>query len=321
MCVKPCPRARSALPGGEPCGGCARTRPGAPTPQAVHDHPAEVAGLEPLRPASLHVVTCLRRRLRAITREQRSQRVGRAAARTSCTRTSARRDRAPHRGGERAVVARDRVVPRSSPSTRPRNDLREVPTSTGTSTRATSSGEAASSARLCSSGLPEADAGVGQIASSWTPAARAAASRSTRNVADLADDVVVVRVASASCAARPACASTTNPAPAAATTPSTPGRPARGDVVDDRGAGVERGGGDRGLGRVDAHRHPASAASARRRAAPGAAPRPRRPARRRAGSTRRRRRARRRPPPPASSPWATAAGHRGSGRRRRRSRA
>ena len=82
------------------------------------------------------------------------------------------RERARRRASDRA----------SSPQRRrARNDLRDGPTSTGTSTRSTSSRRRASSVEVVRGRLAEADARVGARATpSAMPAARAASSRSTR---------------------------------------------------------------------------------------------------------------------------------------------
>ena len=73
--------------------------------------------------------------------------------------------------------------------------------------RATSSSRRASSSRLCAAVLPKPMPGRRTSAPASMPAARATSSALDEEVADLGDDVVVVRVRPASCAARPACAS------------------------------------------------------------------------------------------------------------------
>ena len=112
----------------------------------------------------------------------------------------------------------------------------------------------------------------------------------------------------ASCAGRPACASSTSLQPRSAHSAGELGvGPQGGDVVDDRGPGVERRLGDRRLRGVDRDRRRRGRRPAPRpRARRGRARPPRRPPGARAGSTRRRCRAGRRPGAASSRPWAIA---------------
>ena len=182
--------------------------------ESVLDDPAERAGLETLRPPAFHSTRPFIRllmlpahggfadcstsgeqgparcspgypapnacsccvRVDGAHLGQESNRVDRGANRVHAHQSGTLVDR-PHDGGEGAVVTRCGDAP---PSTDPMNALRDVPTSTGTSTRSTSSERRARSARLCSAVLPNPMPGSAQSASGAMPAARAASRRSTR---------------------------------------------------------------------------------------------------------------------------------------------
>ena len=214
----------------------------------------------------------------------------------------------PHHGGEGAVVTR--VARPRHRADEPMNALRDVPTSTGTSTRSTSSGSRASRTRLCCAVLPKPMPGSA-ISASRSNAARRAQPRGARR-GSRRPRRRHRRSAGACCIVRgsPCMCIATKPAPASATTREHARVGAAGrDVVHDRRArfdappsataalvvstlmGTEVVGGQRG----DDRDHACQLVGVGT------------PARRRGGSTRRRRRAGRHPRPTRSSPCRTAA--------------
>ena len=97
----------------------------------------------------------------------------------------------PGCASSRASGARTRGAPIASASTAPRNALRDVPTSTGTSTRATSSSSRARRSRLCADRLAEPDAGIGAQRVGGDAGVARDREPLDEEVADLGDDVVV----------------------------------------------------------------------------------------------------------------------------------
>ena len=242
--------------------------------EPVLDDPAERARLEPLRPASLHATGPARRasRISVSNPNRLGDRPHVVHPHDGCAAIER-----PHDGGERRVVASigasGSASPLASATTRPRNVLREVPTSTGTSTRATSSSRRASRSRLCSTRLAEADAGIGAQRLGRDPRGARDVRAARRGSRRPRHDVVVARARAASCAARPACAWRRTPAPARGDDVEDVGiGAAGGHVVHDRRSGLERGGRHRGLAGVDAHGHLGLGGQATRRpATPGGA--------------------------------------------------
>ena len=303
-------------------GEAARALAGA---EAILDHPREIARLEALGPPAAES---------AGAHAAIPSGVARSSASSSCDRARAtRRRRARARRAAPCVkhqtvvasVASSRASTGASPSTRPRNDLRDAPTSSGTSDPRRELGQRARATRGCArrswrSRCP----GSARSASASTPAAIARVDPRAQLVADLAHDVVVVRLGAASCAACRACASRRSTRPRRRRRASMSGSavPPETSLTIDR-AGLERG----------APRRPPSSC----RCSPGRRRRPRAPARPAAtGAAPRRRRPARRPgrvdsPPTSStaapaaasaSPWAIAGvGVEDSGHRRRTSRA
>ena len=183
--------------------------------------------------------------------------------------------------------------------------MRETPTSSGPS--CARRGSARSSARLCASVLPKPMPGSSAMRSRGDARGHGDLGALGQERLDLGHDVVVARVV----LHRARLAEHVHEAEVGAGAGHDRGHRAiaaqRRDVVDEHGAGGQRGLRDRGLARVDrdrdavAPRGPRSpAARARARAPPARARSP-------GGSTRRRRRRARRPRPPAGGPCASAA--------------
>ena len=149
-----------------------------------------------------------------------------------------------------ATVAATRSWGSSRPVSRPRNDFREAPRTTGNPRPAISSRRRRSS-RLCSSGLAEAEAGVDLDAGRVDPGAQRVLDALGQEGPDLVDDVAVAGVA----LHRAGLAEHVHEADVAAGGGDEGRHPRvvtqRGDVVDVRRAGLERRGRHRGLHRVD----------------------------------------------------------------------
>ena len=185
--------------------------------------------------------------------------------------------------------------------------LREVPTTIGRP-RSRSSPRRRSSSRLCSTRLAEADPGVDPDPLLVDPRGGRELDPLGEERLDVVDDVVVARVVLHRPRVPSMCMSTTSQPRSAQSAGELGVAAQRGDVVDDRRAGVERRLGDRRLRGVDRDRHAARPRRAPRPPArPAPAPPRRRPPRPRAASTRRRRRGSSAPSAASSRPCAIAA--------------
>ena len=191
MCVKPWPiepdqlflAPHLAVVAGEPARPLRRRQP-------VLDDPAERPRLEPLGPPSLHATA-------SASIDVPSPRAAGARRRRGADVVHPHDARAlvdaPDHGGERAVVARiGRGRRRASCAM---NDLRDGPTSTGTSRRVDQLARVARAARGCAPRSCRSRCRGRRTATRRRcPRHARAASRSSEEVADLDDDVVVARV-------------------------------------------------------------------------------------------------------------------------------
>ena len=238
------------------------------------------------------------------------ERVDRRA--TSCTRThhtpAGRRARWSRRSRRRARAAGGRAVGVAPAGRRGTSCARRRRAPGGPS--ATSSSSRRSSAQLCSACLANPRPGSSTTRSRRDAGGDERVDALGQLAHDVGDDVVVD--------ARGRCMSVAVPAPVHRDVRRRRARRPRrsmlgvgqaaADVVDERGAGLDRRRGDLGAHRVDADdRRPSAASAATTGATRRSSSLDARPRRRRAGSTRRRRRRGRRPRRRSSRPCATAA--------------